>query len=148
MLDKTNSILDDIAQVIGYTATCALVDLLGHNKRNLFVPLHVTEDHYLAKIIGMPAFRALVKQYGGQLLNIPEGRWRDVDRLSRKVVMMYLAGKKTQEICERTGLKPRRVRYIYVQLEKEGLIPIVGEAREVLMEAIHINDEIPTENAS
>ena len=29
MLDKTNSVLDDISATIGYTATNALVDLLG-----------------------------------------------------------------------------------------------------------------------
>ena len=161
MLEKTNSILDDLASVIGYTATCSLVDLLGSNKRNLCVPTEATDSHFLAKIIGMPAFRALVSNYGGQLIPIPEGRWRDVDRMSRKVVMLYLAGKKTPEIATLTGLSERRVERIYKELEPTGLIPVIGVSLEVMLDALEEADlkfhrtrrygsrsKIPTENAS
>jgi len=157
MLDKTNCIVDDLAAEIGFTATNALIDLLGGS--NLCVPTTVREDHYLVRIIGLPALRRLVANWPGELIWLPDGRWRDVDRLARRVVVMYLAGKKTREIAEKTGLKMRRVQRIFKELEEAGLIPVIGEAKDVVLrcfeEIERINSavkeddpEIPTENAS
>lgn len=132
MLDKQNSVLDDLAAAIGYTATNALVDLLGG--RTLAVPVQRTQGHYLEKIIGRSAFSILVKEFGGSYIWIPEGRWRDVDRRSRRIAMMYVSGKKTQEIAEIMGISYTSVRKIYLELEEAGVIPVVGEAREIILE--------------
>lgn len=131
MLDKTNSVLDDISATIGYTATNALVDLLGG--RTLFVPSTVIEGHYLEKVIGKSALRELVKEFGNSHIYIPEGKWRDVDRKSRRVAMLFVSGKKTLEVATIIGISHVRARQIYVELEEAGLLPVVGEAREIVL---------------
>ena len=131
MLDKTNSVLDDISATIGYTATNALVDLLGG--RTLFVPSTVVEGHYLEKVIGKSALRELVKEFGNSHIYIPEGKWRDVDRKSRRVAMLFVSGKKTMEVANIIGISHVRARQIYVELEGAGLLPVVGEAREIVL---------------
>lgn len=132
MLDKQNSVLDDLAAAIGYTATNALVDLFGG--RTLSVPPRHAPGHFLEKLVGKAAFAILVREFGGSYIWIPDGRWRDVDRKSRRIAMMYVVGKKTSEIAEALNMSYQGVRKVYIELEEAGLIPVVGEAREIILE--------------
>lgn len=56
-----NTTLDDLASVIGFTATLRLSAWLG-GVSNIYVPEVPEEGQLLVRLIGMPAAKALAKE--------------------------------------------------------------------------------------
>lgn len=144
-LDKPNGVLEDIAAVIGYTATTALIDWFGG--QSLWIPAAVSEDHVIAKVIGDIPFKHLVRSYGKRTLNLPLDYRREVSRRNRMIGAMVLKGFKTREIAQIALMTERQVFYVRVALEEAGLLPhiIVGNDFAAFIE--RLEGEVVAENA-
>lgn len=128
-MDRLNSMLDDICQSIGFTATAAISDWFGGDY--LSVPEEAQDEHPIAKIIGIPAYRRLVSEFGGNRIWIPEGTIRQRDRRNREIATLVSQGKGSKEISATTGLTERRVQQIRRELEAQGILPFIlaGKSR-------------------
>lgn len=122
---KPNGTLEDLGREIGYTATAALVAWFAG--KSLYVPGAAEPEHPLAKIVGMPAFRRLVLIWPQETLAIPMGHASEVDRRMRQIAVLYAQGMGSASISTATGLSERRVQQLRVQLEADGLIPMIME---------------------
>lgn len=65
------STMQMLAKSIGLPAVRVLVKTNG-GLAPLYVPIKVTPDHYLARLIGIEAFTKLVAEYGGDTIDIPK----------------------------------------------------------------------------
>lgn len=123
-----NTTLDDLSAIIGFSATIRLSMWFGSRKNNLYVPKVATEDHVITTIIGMPAMRRLVNEFGGQHLCVPGMRGAFVEGRKSLIRDRLLSGVGTKEIAAETGLSERRVMQLRREFEQMGLLPlIIGE---------------------
>lgn len=125
-----NSVLEDISAVIGFTATTRLVAIFGTDTgRNLLVPVVATEDHAIARAIGLPAARALSAEWGGQVLKL--GAHADLHhaRLVRAVANMIKGGMPTKDVAIVVGLSERQVRNLRTEAEDMGMLPLVLQTK-------------------
>lgn len=122
---RTNSTLDDVAAVIGFTATLRLVAWYGGVNSNLYVPETASADHQIARLIGAQALQRLVDEWGKKHLNMPTLNSYYEDCRTRVVKEGLERGQSTRSIAEATGLTERRVQQIRMALEVNGLLPMV-----------------------
>lgn len=130
-MDLQNSTLDDIAAVIGFSATLRLSAWLSDGN-NLYVPVEVTEDHFLAKLIGLSAAKALSKEWASQTLVVPSAKAYEIDMRRRMVCRMLEQGFNTRETAKFLQVSERRVQQIQCELEMAGLLDptsVVKKAR-------------------
>lgn len=126
MTPTKNTTLDDIAAVIGFSATIRLAAWFGGgNNNNTYVPAAVEEGDLLAKVIGLSAARRLAAEWPKTHLTIPTLAQYDRDVRNRLVATLLEVGMKEREIAKFTGLGERRVQQIARELEQAGLIEIV-----------------------
>jgi hypothetical protein len=67
-MELKNTLLDDIAAEIGYTATAVLSMWFG--RKRITVPRTPIPGHPLSVLVGDSAFRRLVGTFGGQTINM------------------------------------------------------------------------------
>lgn len=124
---KVHGLLEDIGAEIGYTATTALVDWFGG--ANLHVPLEATEDHPIAKVIGMPAFKRLVAMFDGtgleRLIWISMEYHRELDRRDRMIAVLYEMGLGSKQIANIALMSERTVQVVRARVEELGLLPLI-----------------------
>lgn len=75
----------------------------------IYVPLHIDEEHQLARIAGSRVAEALSRLYGGERLVIPLGASFRRELQRRKVAELKAAGLNHCEIARRLGLHIRQV---------------------------------------
>lgn len=122
---RSNSTLDDIAGVIGFTPTLRLVAWYGDVSAQLYVPSAASPDHDLARLIGMQAFELLCREWGNEHLAIPTMQAYHEDCRNRKVKDLLEKGHSPREIARYVDVGERRVQQIRVLLEQVGLMPLV-----------------------
>lgn len=124
-MECQNTLLDDLSAEIGFTATCVLSAMYGG--KSLYIPRDADPNHQIAKLIGVSAFRALVKSpFGGTNIRfMPRNkaylrfaRWRVVKD-------MILDGKSANHIAEAVGITTNGVNNIRRTMEQNGIIPMV-----------------------
>lgn len=120
-----NTTLDDLAAIVGFTATVKLSMWFGSKTHNLYVPQVATEDHLLAKLIGLSAMRRLVMEFGGGFLSVPGLHGVFVEGRNSLIRDRLLAGVGTREIAAETGLTERRVLQLRREFEHMGLLPLI-----------------------
>lgn len=124
-----NTTLDDVAALIGFSATLQLAAWYGGRTQNLYVPQEVVEGHTLAVLLGLANAQRLSREWGGQLLAIPGiEAYEDLVR-KRHVGRMFEKGFGTREIASQMRVSERRVQQICRELEVAGLIPVQGPRR-------------------
>lgn len=119
-----NSIYDDLAASVGYTATVKLRTWYAGSR--LYVPQRATEGHTLARLIGFPALRALVRDFGAdQNLWLPLG---EEDRYvrNRDVARRFAAGDTVAQVANRFGLSERRVEQLRADLVGDGTLALAA----------------------
>lgn len=124
-MDCQNTILDDIAAEIGFTATCVLSAMYGG--KPLYIPKEADPHHPLANLIGYPAFRALVTSpFGGTDIRfMPKNTaYRRFDRW-RAVQDMLLEGHSADLIAANLNITARGVQHIRRTLEQARILPMV-----------------------
>lgn len=122
-----NTTLDDLAAIVGFSATVRFSMWFGSrgNKYNTYIPNTVNEDHVITKLVGLPAMRRLVHEFGGEHLSVPSLHGAFIEGRNALIRDRLLAGIGTKNIAEETGLTERRVQQIRRELETMGLLPLV-----------------------
>lgn len=121
--NRLNSSAEDICAVIGYTATCALIEWYGGTR--LWIPKHADENHEIAKIIGYPAFRALVREFGDTAIHdVPTDYFREVIKRDRAIYRMLKMGHGSQTIAGVLGITQRKVQTTRKAFEETGLLAL------------------------
>jgi hypothetical protein len=110
--------LDDVCPSIGYTATRRLQE--WYAGRSLYVPLHASDSHPLALVIGEPALRALCRDWAGGLVRVPSRFQGEVYRRERLVAEMIAQGRTLSEIATEVGLTVRRIQQLQHVLHDRG----------------------------
>ncbi len=101
MADLINSTLDDIAAVIGFTATVRLAAHYGD--RDVFVPESVSELHPIAKLIGVSRSRALHANWQGERISVPSLSIVESEIRRGKILELLLQGMSSYTIAKVTG---------------------------------------------
>lgn len=122
---RANTTLDDIAAVIGFSATLRLVAWYGDQDSSLWVPVKVSEDHALGKLIGVPCMTRLVGEWGGELLKIPTMDFYEDDCRNRSVRDLLARGLSPREIARLVYVGERRIQQVRMQLEETGMLPLI-----------------------
>lgn len=140
MVDLKNTTLDDIAGVIGFSATVRLAAHYGG--RDLHVPLAINDSHPVCKLIGVSRMQRLNSEWGGQRLSVPSLNLVDCEVRSGRVLTLLLAGLTTGQTANITGLTERRVQQLKKDYVQEGLLD-----SDNLLEQPEIEGKISLENA-
>lgn len=123
-MEIRNTTLDDVAAVIGFSATLRLAAWFGDGG-NLYVPERVAEEQVLSKLIGFSAAKKLSENWGGEHLALPRLRAYEDDVLRRVVGRMLEKNFSSREIAVHMRISERRVQQIARELELAGLIEVV-----------------------
>ena len=115
MLQRT--VLDELADIVGYTATCALV--AWYADRNLYVPARWA-GHPLCRVIGVEAMQALVEARAGETLAIPADAGVPLMRRDREIAERYAEGWTPGRVATDYGLTLRRAQQLRDELDARG----------------------------
>lgn len=117
------STLDQIGAVIGTSAALRLIAIFGGT--NLYIPEAVTEDHPIARAIGLDAARKLSAVFAREQYDLPDGE--DFHRLQRirRVAGLLRAGVSPRDIAVLVGVSARQVSNYRVEAEAMGMLPMV-----------------------
>ena len=129
-MQNTNTTLDDVCALIGFSATVRLVEWFGGT--HIYVPDSAHEKHPLAGVIGYSALRSLSDEFGSQMLWVPgdvAGKHRKALNTKKAVAKALLKNGGTQYVAESLGLSVRQVQRIKRELETAGLIPSEGQGK-------------------
>lgn len=125
-----NTMLDDIAALIGFTPTMTLVAWYGAglgNDSSLHIPQEPKPSHFLVRLLGMQLAQRLSDEFGGQSIKLP-GMWHYDEEVKRRVVTRGIeAGHSYKEIAVYTGVSERRIQQMRRTLESQGLLVVFPE---------------------
>lgn len=125
-LVQSKTTLEDISAVVGLTATLRLSAWFGDGTSNAYVPQEAEDGQLLVRLIGLPAAKALSKEWGGEHLAVPRLRDYEDDMRKKAIGRMFEKGFGSREIAAHLRISERRVQQICRELEVAGLIAIVG----------------------
>ena len=134
-----NGVLEDISAVIGFTATTRLVAMFGPGK--ILIPVEPHSDHVITQSIGEPAMRALVNEWGGQIIELCMNADFHHARLLRAVASMFKAGMSAKDVAGIVGLKERHVRRLRGEAEDIGILPLVLRTKGAKRAGTVVNTE-------
>lgn len=102
LVEWKNSMLDDVAGIIGFTATVLLAAIHGGN--SLYIPASAPAGHPLVLLLGKANMAKLAEEFGGQTLHIP--LLNDFDRWRTGVMAaaMHREGKDLHTIAAALGI--------------------------------------------
>lgn len=121
-MDLQKTTLEDIAAVVGFTATLRLSAWFGDRTGDCYVPLVAEEGQLIARLIGLPAATALSKEWGGDHLAIARLQNYEDDMRRKAIARMFETGMGSREIAAHLRISERRVQQICRELEVAGLI--------------------------
>lgn len=122
------TVLDDICTSVGYTATCVLSAWFGGRK--LYVPGAARPDHPLVDLIGLPALRALVRDWSGQELKVPTHRTAARFERDRRACELFAEGWTAERVAIDLGIGVRRAEQLRRELEASGWLAYATGRRE------------------
>lgn len=123
-MELKNTTLDDLASVIGFSATLRLAAWFG-DRGNLYVPETCEDGQVLVKLIGLSAAKKLTEEWGHQHINVPRLRPYEDDLTKREIGRLLAHGMAPREIANMKRMSERRVQQVCRELEAAGLIEIV-----------------------
>jgi hypothetical protein len=123
-MELKNTTLDDVAAVIGFSATLRLAAWFGDGG-NLYVPEKINADQVLARLIGVSAAQRLCDEWGGEHLALPRLTAYEDDVKRRVVGRMLEQGFSTREVSTHIRMSERRIQQIARELESAGLIEVL-----------------------
>lgn len=142
-LTPANGILEDICAEIGYTATTTLVDWFGGG--GVCIPIKVTEDHPIGRVIGAKPFARLVGEWGGQILDIPLDYRRERTRRNKLIGALIAKGVSTKHIARIATMTENQIKNIRTELEEANVLPMIlrGDAALAAIDSVeHTIDDI------
>jgi hypothetical protein len=117
---RHNSNEEEIAEKIGFTATCTLIAWYGGRK--VWIPQVAKAEDEMARILGLPSYKALVAEYGSNHLVVPTDTFRDTARRDRVIYNLLRIGYGTRDIGAMVGLTQRAIQALRVRFEEIGLL--------------------------
>lgn len=100
--------LAQLAETIGLSATLALVECRGGTK--IYVPEHAAPEHWLARIIGLPALQRLVAVHRCDMLEVDRAAAAVRAARDRDIVARYATGhESTAVLALASGLTQRQI---------------------------------------
>ena len=127
LMASQNTTLDDIASVIGFSATVRLSAWFS-NGSSLYIPALVTDDSLLVKLVGRSAAERLSKEWPKKLVWVPTMAGYDDLRRRRMICRMLEQKFGSKEIARTIGMSEKRVLQITRELEIDGFLqPIAPE---------------------
>ncbi len=124
-MNLKNSTLDDIAAVIGFTATLRLAAWFGEGG-NVYVPFQVEEGQVLVNLLGMSAARRLTEAWPGEHIAVPRPTQYEVDLMKRQVATLLESGFSSRKVSHWMRVSERRIQQICRELELAGLMQPVA----------------------
>ncbi len=124
-MELKNTTLDDLAAVVGFSATLRLAAWFG-DRGNVYIPDKCEDGQLLVKLIGLSAAKKLTEEWGHQHINIPRISQYEEDLTKRKIGRALAHGMAPREIANNERMGERRVQQICRELEVAGLIEIVA----------------------
>jgi len=100
-----------LAKTIGLPAVLAMVKTHGGGAP-VYVPMKVTPDHYLMRLIGIQAFASLVAEYGGEAIEITKCERAAQVLLYRQIRNEYLIGATQDRLALKYNYTVRHIRNI------------------------------------
>lgn len=128
-MELRNTTLDDVAGVIGFSATLRLAAWFGDGG-NVYVPEKVEPGQVLVKLVGLGAAQRLCDEWGGEHLALPRLRAYEDDVRRRMIGRMLEHKFSTREVAMHMRMSERRIQQIARELEVAGLIDVVLPTRE------------------
>lgn len=125
---QQNSTLDDIAAVIGFTATLRLAAWYG-NTNTLYVPAVVEDDQVLVRLIGRPAAERMAEAFPAEYLAVPRMTAYEEEERRSRIGRLLEKGFSMREVTKFERVGERRVQQICRELEQAGLIEPIGPER-------------------
>ena len=122
-----NSTYDDISASVGFTATVVLLTWFA--KQRLYVPHEALPSHPLATLIGLPALRALVRDFGGEDVWLPTAEAFGRYARDRDIAIRLAIGDSTADIATRFDLSERRVEQLRGELLQSGILKLAEGRR-------------------
>jgi hypothetical protein len=116
----TNTTLDDISAVIGFTAAIRIAAFYGG--RDLHVPVEVSDKHPIAKLIGVNRLLALANEWRGERLSIPSLNCIEVETRNAKILLLLLNNVDRYTIASVMGIGERRISQISKEFKKLGIL--------------------------
>lgn len=123
-MELKNTTLDDVAAVIGFSATLRLAAWFGDGG-NLYVPEKVSADQVLARLIGVSSAQRLCDEWGGEHLALPRLTAYEDDVKRRVIGRMLEQGFSTREVSTHIRMSERRIQQIARELESAGLMEVI-----------------------
>lgn len=123
MTTRSNTTLDDLAGVIGFTGTLRIAVWFGG--QNLYIAAQPAEGQQLVKLIGIAAAKRLAEQWGGETVAVPTMWAYEEDQRNRLVANLLHRGISPRDIARDMGMTERRIQQIRRVLEDTGLVPLV-----------------------
>jgi hypothetical protein len=118
---RPNGTLEDIAAVIGFSATIRLSSWYGG--KTLHVPVEPRDSHPLFMVLGASPFKALVEEWGGESISIPiNAEYHDSVR-RRSVAVMIASGMSSRDISSVLYISPQHVNRLKIEAEELGMLP-------------------------
>lgn len=127
-MDIQNTTLDDIAAVIGFSATLRLSAWFG-NGNNLYVPDTVEDGQVLVRLLGRSVAERLTEAFGREHLAVPRLAAYEEDVRRQRIGKLLEGGFSTRQISQFERISERRVQQMCRELEVAGLITPVGPAK-------------------
>jgi hypothetical protein len=121
VLVRANTCIDDVAAIIGFSATVRLIQWYGG--RNIYIPSEASAGHPLAALMGESALRALCGEFGDQTLWVPSAAEQADLATKKSVAKLVLKGRGSLAISVELGITQRQVQRIRRELEAAGLLP-------------------------
>ena len=123
MANLKNTTLDDVASVIGFSATLRLSAWLG-DSHPVYIPAVAAAGQLLTRLIGLSAATALSVTWPREHLSIPRiSQYADAV-LQQRIAGMYEKGFSNKETARDLNISTRRVQQIVAELESAGLLSV------------------------
>lgn len=119
-MPRLNSVLDDVACVIGYTPTRIMAAWWAG--RTLYVPARVRPGHPLDVLLGRMAYMRLVRAFPEQYLSVPPLAEDMREIRDRQIADALARGEPDAAVAALHGITERRVRQIKLALTENGLL--------------------------
>lgn len=120
-MELRNTTMDDIAAVVGYTAARRLH--VWFEGENLYVPIDMTDECVLARLLGLDVASRLSAEWPGEHIPIPLNlRQRDPEYWKSRIWRYARDGMDMRDIAEQLAIGERRVQQIVRELEQLGMI--------------------------
>ena len=124
-MDVQNTTLDDIASVVGFTATLRLSAWFGE-EGNLYVPQKAEEGQLLVALLGMSAAQRLSEEWPGEHLAVPRPKQYEIDFQRKQVTRLIERGFTTRQVAHWLRCSERRVQQYLRDMEVAGILPVQG----------------------